>query len=292
MKIKFLTLAVLGLYASVAKAQTYGTWKGSKDAVSWNYDLGTGTGSGKKFNGGSEVKSSESTKDKPGFLPFPPVGTSKVTIAASSGAGFSVNKSTINFGASNSDAPNKFSVVDIPQSAPVGSLFFTLSFNDGVKGTAVLAFGNSQTSIFKNAAAYNNRKQEGLFGAIRFMVGSTYTNPEHRTTNGSSYIHKPYDTDIFDKSGDLKVEIYSNNSKDEQSFTRKGNVYALPAQTFRIFVNDKALKLNGSENLAATGELDPNMAIDAFMLTGSNSAENTLSFSISNIKAGTLSQTN
>lgn len=290
MKIKFLALAILGLYVSSAKAQTYGTWKSSKDAISWTYDLASGTGSGKKFNASGEAKSSESSKDKPGFLAYPPVGTARVFTASSAGAGFSLSKTVLNFGASNSDAPNKFSVIDIPQSSPVGSLFFTLSFNDGIKGTAVLAFGNSQTSIFKNAAAYNNRKQEGLFGAIRFMVGSTYTNPEHRAVSGSSYMHKPYDADIFDKSGDLKVEIYSNNSKDEQSFTRKGNVYALPAQTFRIFVNDKALKLNGSENLAATGELDPNMAIDALMLTGSNSAENTLSFSISNIKAGTLSQ--
>lgn len=290
MKIKFLTLAILSLAVTAAKAQTYGTWKGSKEAVSWNYDLGTGTGSGKKFNAGSEAKTSEASKDKPGFLPFPAVGTARVVVAQSAGAGFSVNKSVINFGASNAEAPNKFSVTDIPQSSPVGSLFFTLSFNDGTKGTAVLAFGNSQTSLFKNATAYNNRKQEGIFGAIRFMVGSTFTNPEHRSANGSSYMHKPYDTDIFDKSGDLKVEIYSNNSKDEQSFTRKGNVYTIAPQTFKIFVNDKVLKLNGSENLPATGELDANMAIDAFMLSGSSSAENTLSFSISNIKAGTLSQ--
>ena len=290
MKTKFLSLVILGFAVTVAKAQTYGTWKGSKEAVSWNYDLGTGTGSGKKFNAGSEVKIAEASKEKPGFLPFPPTGTARVVVAPSAGAGFSVNKSVINFGASNAEAPNKFSITDIPQSSPVGSLFFTLSFNDGTKGTAVLAFGNSQTSLFNNAAAYNNRKQEGIFGAIRFIVGSTFTNPEHRTASGSSYVHKPYDTDIFDKSGDLKVEIYSNNSKEEQSFTRKGNVYNIPAQTFKIFVNDKALKLNGSENLPATGELDQNMAIDAFMLSGSNSTENTLNFSISNIKAGTLTR--
>ncbi|SOD12479.1 hypothetical protein [Pedobacter xixiisoli] len=288
MKTKFLTLAVLGLAITAAKAQTYGTWKGSKEATSWTYDLNTGTGSGKKFNSGSEVKTSESSKEKPGFLPYPAVGTARIVVAPSSGSGFSLNKSVINFGASNGEAPTKFSVTDIPQSAPVGSLFFTLSFNDGVKGTAVLAFGNSQTSIFKNAAAYNNRKQEGLFGAIRFIVGSTFTNPEHRTASGSSYVHKAYDADIFDKSGNLNIEIYSNNSKEEQSFTRKGNIYTLPAQTFKIFVGDKTLKFNGSENLPATGELDPNMAIDAFMLSGASSAENTLSFSISNIKAGTL----
>lgn len=290
MKTKFLTLAILGLAITTAKAQTYGTWKGSKEATSWNYDLGTGTGSGKKFNSGSEVKTSESSKDKPGFLPFPSTGTARVVVAPSSGSGFSLNKSVINFGASNGEAPNKFSLTDIPQLAPVGSLFFTLSFNDGTKGTAVLAFGNSQTSLFKNATGYNNRKQEGVFGAIRFMVGSTYTNPEHRTVSGSSYVHKPYDVDIFDKSGNLNVEIYSNNSKEEQSFTRKGNVYTMPAQTFKIFVNDKSLKLNGSENLPATGELDANMVIDAFMLSGASSAENTLSFSVSNIKAGTLTQ--
>lgn len=290
MKIKILALAILGLYVTSAKAQTYGTWKGSKEAISWNYDLASGTGSGKKFNAGGEAKTSESSKDKSGFLAFPPTGTATVVTAASAGAGFSLSKTVLNFGASKGEAPNKFSVVDIPQSSPVGSLYFTLSFNDGTKGTAVLAFGNSQTSLFKNATAYNNRKQEGLFGAIRFMVGSTYTNPEHRAVSGSSYMHKPYDADIFDKSGDLKVEIYSNNSKEEQSFTRKGNVYTIPAQTFKIFVNEKALKLNGSENLPATGELDPNMAIDAFMLSGSSSAENTLSFSVSNIKAGTLTQ--
>jgi hypothetical protein len=290
MRTRFLTLAILGLAVTAAKAQTYGIWKGSTEATSWTYDLGTGTGTGKKFNAGGEVKTSESNKDKPGFLPFPAAGTARVVVAPSAGAGFALNKTTINFGASNSDAPNKFSVTDIPQSSPVGSLFFTLSFNDGVKGTAVLAFGNSQTSLFKNATGYNNRKQEGIFGAIRFIVGNTYTNPEHRTLSGSSYVHKAYDTDIFDKSGNLNVEIYSNNSKEEQSFTRKGNVYTLPVQTFRIFVGDKALKLNGSENLPATGELEANMAIDAFMITGASSAENTLNFSISNIKAGTLAQ--
>ena len=290
MKTKFLTLAILGLAITTAKAQTYGTWKGSKEATSWTYDLSTGTGSGKKFNSGSEAKTSEASKDKPGFLPFPVVGTARVVVAPSAGAGFALNKAVINFGASNAEAPNKFSVSDIPQLAPVGSLFFTLSFNDGIKGTAILAFGSSQTSLFKNTAAYNNRKQEGLFGAIRFMVGSTYTNPEHRTASGSSYVHKPYDADIFDKSGNLNVEIYSNNSKEEQSFTRKGNVYTIPAQTFKIFVNDKSLKLNGSENLPATGELDANMAVDAFMLSGASSSENTLNFSVSNIKAGTLTQ--
>jgi len=290
MKIKFLTLAILGLYMSTAKAQTYGIWKGSKEAISWSYDLGKGTGSGKKFNASGESKSSESSKDKSGFLPYPPEGIAKVWVAPSAGTGFSLNKSTINFGASNSDVPNKFSVIDIPQASPVGSLFFTLSFNDGVKGTAVLAFGNSQASIFKNSSSYNNNKQEGLFGAIRFMVGNTFTNPEHRAFNGTGYVHKAYDADIFEKSGDLKVEIYSNNSQEEQSLTRKGNVYTLPAKTFRVFVNDKQLKLNSSENLPATGELEQNMAIDAFLLTGSNSAENTLNFSISNIKAGSSLQ--
>lgn len=287
MKFKIICLILFSAFVSIAKAQNYGTWKGAKEAVIWSYDLASGTGTGKKYNAAG---SSESTKDNPGFLPYPPVGVAKVIVAPEGGRGFSLNKSALTFTASKTEAPNKFSIVDIPQTAPVGSLFFTLSFNDGVKGTAVLAFGNSQAALFKNTAAYTNTKQTGVFGAVRFIVGSTFTNPEQRVANGSAYVHKPFDEDLFEKSGYLNVEIYSNNSNGEQSFTRKGNLYTLPASSFRVFVNNKAVKLNGSENLKTTGELDQNMAIDALLLTGSSSAEQTLELSISNIKAGSLPQ--
>lgn len=290
MKLRYLLTAFLGLCILGSQAQTKGVWNGSGDVVSWIYDLGSGTGSGKRFSPSREAKESISSQDNKGFLPYPSSGSARVDLAPSAGGGFQLNRNVLNLKASNGDIPNKFAVYNIQEASAVSALSFTLSFNDSHKGTVIFALGNSSSRLFTSPESYSNTNQDGLFGAIRFLVGNNYTNPEHRHHNGSAYVHKAFDKDLFNKSGKLEVEIYCNSSSAEQSYTRGSKSYFVAAKSYHIFVNDVPLTISGAADLPVTGELSTDSKVDAFLFTGSNSAENTLDISVSNIKLTALAQ--
>lgn len=263
-------------------------WTGTYLAWNWEYNLGSGTGTGTILNPTSSAQVSESKKDAPGFLPYPTIGTARALVAANAGAGFNLNNSILTLGASNGTVPNKFSLYDIAGSSTLVNVSFKLSFNNSTQGTAILAIGGSDGNLFKNNDAYSNNKQNGLFTAIRFLVGTNSTNAQYRYADGSSYFHRSHDVDLFSRSGDLNFEIYCNNTSNSRVYNRNGVSHTLPASSLHLYVNNIQVKYSGSADIASSGELFPYMPIDAFMVSGASSAGNTLNFSVSNIKIKSL----
>src|SRR5690606_14207228 len=103
MKLKFLATALVSVCILGANAQTKGTWSGSGNTVSWAYDLGAGTGSGKRFAPSREAKESVSSQDSKGFLPYPSSGSGRVDVAPSAGGGLKLNRNVLNLKASRGD---------------------------------------------------------------------------------------------------------------------------------------------------------------------------------------------
>ena len=263
-------------------------WTGNYLPWNWEYNLGSGTGNGTTLTATSSVQVSESKVGTPGFLPYPAIGTARALVAANAGAGFNLNNSVLTIGASNGIAPNKFSLYDIAGSSTLVNLSFKLSFNTSVNGTAILAIGGGDGNLFKANDVYSNSKQDGVFTAIRFLVGNNSSNAQYRYLDGTSYVHRSHDVDLFPRTNDLNIEVYCNNTGNPRVYKKDGVDYTLPAASFHMYVNGTAVKYSGSQNIASTGELLPYMPIDAFMLSGASSTGNTLNFSVSNIKIKSL----
>ncbi|SFW36985.1 Cellulase (glycosyl hydrolase family 5) [Sinomicrobium oceani] len=263
-----------------------------KDEALWDYDLGSGTGSGTAYPPSGTVQTSSSTEEDPGFLPYPPTGTAQVSTAAAAGAGFDRSGTTLNLGASNGNVPNKLAFSKITEGSEATSLYFTVNFNSSTQGTAVFALGNSSADIFTNTAAYTNAEQEGLFGAIRFFVGNCCTNPEYRYEDAGSYFHREGDTDLFSRTVPLEVEIHCNNTASSKTYYRGISSYTIAPNSYHVVVNDQFVTYSGSPDLVSTGELENEGRIDAVLFTGSDSAGNTLDYSLSNIRLERIAQNN
>ncbi|MGS2741585.1 glycoside hydrolase family 5 protein [Sinomicrobium sp. M5D2P17] len=261
-----------------------------KDEAIWDYDLGSGTGSGTSYPPSGVTKTSASSEEDPGFLSYPPTGTAQVSTAASAGVGFTLSGSTLNLGAGNNATPNKFSLYKIAEGSAATSLYFTVDFNSSTQGTAVFALGNSSADIFTGTEAYTNFEQEGLFGAIRFFVGNCCTNAEYRYETGGSYFHRAADTDHFSRTTAMDVEIHCNNTASTKTYQRGTASYDIAPNSYHVVVNDQFVTHSGSPDLVSTGELDNEGRIDAVLFTGSDSAGNTLNYTLSDIRVERIAQ--
>lgn len=260
-------------------------WSGNYPRCLYNFN--TGAESAAELNPTSLLVVSESKKDSPGFLPLPASGAARVMIGAGAGAGFVLNNSMLQFGASNNNLPNKFSLYDV-ESSSLTCISFKIAFNNCSQGTAVLAIGNSLADIFKNSSAYSNNKQEGLFSAIHFTIDDNSINPQHRIYTGFGYSHRAYDTNLFTKSEFINVEMYCNNTTKPVTYIKNHTTYTLPAGNLHVFINDVRLTTYNSANLSSSREASSYLPINAFMLSGYDSTSNTLFISISDLKFQSL----
>lgn len=289
LKLKML-IAFIAIGLNSASAQVYGVWNGAKEATFWNYDLSSGEGS---YDASSIERFSVSGVNGKGFLPAPPTGSSRLFVPAATGGGFSIDNSELKISATSSGSPVKFSAYNIENATPITSLFFDINFNDteAKNGVIILGIGkNMQGQVFNNTnQILNGTASKGLFGGLRFeFYGGSDVQAYYRTanyTNGNFDDHKT----IFKRSsGKQHVEIYCNNSATTQIYKRGNKKFKISPRTMNVFVDGMAITANGSVDIPATGELASDQAIDAFVFNASNSVNNLLNFSLSNIKIGGL----
>lgn len=282
-------IAVLGM--SHANAQTYGIWTGTKDKTYWEYDF---KGAEKKFSTSISSQASITAKGSTGFLPEAIGATVRVSQANSGGGDIEIGNSKLTVTASSANLPVKFSAYGITKATPVSSLFFDISFNSttATNGIIVLGIGNSASNpVYTNYSQLTGSAQAGLFTGLHFVVGENIVTPRYRFLNTKTgvYSYSALQPEVLRKSGTFSVEIYSNNSANEQEYTRGDVVSKLPSKTFNIYINGIALKSAGNANIQATDEGALGSNLDAIIINGSNNStptENSLSYSISNLKMG------
>lgn len=290
MKYALVVLAAL-LVFNKANAQTYGVWKDGKKAVVWEYDL---KGAKAKFSSVVSTQASISNKEKEGYLAVPKDGTVRLSLANSGQGDFEIEDSKLKITSSSGNFPVKFSAYNIPVATAVTSLFFDISFkaNTATNGLVILGFGNSSTPLYNNYYQLTGAEQVGLFGAINFTVGENFVTPRYRFLNTGTNMYgysALAPSNLLKKEGTHQVELYCNNSADEQEYKRGEELVKLPSRTYHLYINGIALKSAGSNNLPATQESKLGDKIDAFMINSSNNtlpSENSNTYTISNIKLG------
>ena len=302
MKKLFSTILVL-IIVCATEANAQGTWTG-QSASDFTYDFGAGTGLGTTYNGAATAKSSVSSSEAPGFLPYPSSGFSRVyTGAAASTGGFTINSSpaSITLTASNStSAPNKFSVYNVADLSAVTSSFFTVSFGNtnATTGALTYAFGNSASgtegnNIFNNGSVLQGGANAGIFNYLRWDMTNTTITFSYRATDGAAVTINS--TSFSKTGGPYNVEVYANNHTSPQEYTRSSVNYTLPSGTFNIWVN--GARVTGAASLVnfpRTGELTLGSPLNSFLLQGLRSTTGTLApvtvgnFNIKYIPASTL----
>jgi len=288
-------IAVIGF--SSAHAQTYGIWKGAGNKAFWEYDFKS---TAKKYSTSVSAQASTSTKEYPGFLPAPPAGTVRVSEATSGGGDLELADNKLTITASSGNLPVKFSAYAIPKASPVTSLFFDITFNGttATNGLIILGIGNSTGNpVYSNLQQLTGAAQTGLFTSLNFVVGEHIVTPRYRFLNSKTgtYSYSALQPEVLKKTGTFSIEIYCNNSADEQEYTRGEVVFKLPSKMFNIYINGIALKSAGSANIPATDEGTLGSNLDAFVLNGSNNTtptENALNYSVGNFKIGGLTSKN
>lgn len=289
-KYAFLSLLVL-FGANNVKAQTEGVWKGAKKSSIWEYGF---MGTKEKFSTVTKRQESTSDKNNDGYLPKPQSGAVKVVNASSGGGDFELNDNKLQITSSSSNFPVKFSAYDIPKATAVTSLFFDISLNENkaTNGLIILGFGNSSTPVYKNTFQLTGAAQPGLFGAITLTIGENFATPRYRYYRAESdnYGYSALGpANLLVKAGTHKIEIYCNNSEQEQEYAKGSDVQKLPSRTYHVYVNGQLLKSAGSPNIPASNESKAGDIIDAFIMNGSNSTlptENANTYTISNVRLG------
>lgn len=291
-KMKFLATALAAvLFFNSANAQTYGVWKGAKKAVAWEYNL---KGTKAKFSTVVSTQASISNNEKEGYLTVPSGGTVRLSLANSGQGDFEVEDGKLKIISSSGNFPVKFSAYNIPDATAVTSLFFDISFNSNTatNGLVILGFGSSSTPVYNNYFQLTGAEQPGLFGAVTLTMGENFASPRYRYPNATTNMFG-YSAlapgNLLKKEGTHKVELYCNNSADEQEYKRGEEVVKLPSRTYHLYINGTVLKTAGSSNLPATQENKVGDKIDAFVINVSNNnlpTENANNFTISNIKLG------
>jgi hypothetical protein len=289
-KISVTTLAAL-FFFTTANAQIYGVWKGAKKAIAWEYNL---KGTKAKFSTAVSTQASISNKEREGYLTGPSGGTVRLSLANSGQGDFEVEDGKLKITSSSGNFPVKFSAYNIPDASAVASLFFDISFNanTAANGLVILGFGTSSTPVYNNYFQLTGAEQPGLFGAVTLTLGENYASPRYRYPNANTNMYgysalSP--ANLLKKEGTHKVELYCNNSADEQEYKRGEETVKLPSRNYHLYINGVTLKTAGSMNLPATQENKVGDKIDAFIINGSNNSlpsENTNNYTISNIKVG------
>ncbi|MDQ8003565.1 MAG: T9SS type A sorting domain-containing protein [Pedobacter sp.] len=312
MKLKLLLSTGLLLVGThLAKAQaTYGTWVGASQATSFDYNVAAGT-LGANYASEALAKTSLSTTSSVGFLVAPSSGTAKVHTAASAGPGFTIDGSKLTFSASNlAGNANKFAIYGLENTSAVTSIFFRLNFNNAdtqpvanasERTQITIAFGKSSAdNIFENNSQMWDQVLTGIFGGFRFQIGGLPNGGvrHYRTNVGSPYGYTGADAPsnsntIFNKTSDLDVEIYCNNTATDKQYSRLGGApITLPGRTYNVYVNGVLLIVqitapNQISNIPASAEIAADTKIDAMFISGYNLKSGSVgNISISNIKFG------
>ncbi len=275
--------STITLVKSGTPTTTPGIWESASTA--WDYNLGTGTGtSGTAWTSGVSLSSSSS----PGFLPYPPLGTARVS--SSSGAPrFDLqgtgSSTSLKMTASSAGTIGKFSAYQTGESA-VSSIFFKIDFNTlPTNGYWTFAIGNQSTgsTFFNNGSGIQATGLAGeLFTALRWAIGTgDNMTLAYRKITDSTVNYQTLDNTTFEKGGAYNMEVYGNNSLFPQNYIRSGITYTVNAGYYHLWANGIQL------SVLPAADLERGKDINAFLFTGNQStlpSANAATATVSNIK--------
>jgi|GEM_PF-954893 len=275
--------STITLVKSGTPTTTPGIWESTN--TEWNYNLGTGTGtSGTAWTSGVSLSSSSS----PGFLPYPPLGTARVSSSSGTprfdlqGTGSST---ALKIAASSAGTIGKFSAYQTGESA-ISSIFFKIDFNTlPANGYWTFAIGNHSggSTFFNNSSGVQATGLAGeLFTALRWEIGSgnnmTFS---YRKITGSTVNFHTLDNTPFEKGGSYNMEVYGNNSFLPENYIREGITYIVNPGYFHLWVNGVQLAV------LPAADLESGEDINAFLFTGNHStlpSANAATATLSNVK--------
>ncbi|WP_026063134.1 DUF4955 domain-containing protein [Pedobacter arcticus] len=291
------------------KTSGYGIWSAQQNT--YDYNLGSNTGTGGNFTTGS----SETSFGPPavaGFLPTPPSGISKVQVngTGTGGNGFSVNNPTnpetasVTITANSTSAQNKLSAYNIDNSTEIASAFFTISFNAvATNGTFVWALGNKNaaSSLFTSSSAIYLANQE-LFTAFEWVIGANSIDFNFReAANGTAPTNRLVSNTAFSRGGSQAVEVYANNALVAKTYVRNETTYTVASGKFHVWVNGNQLSYNSSvdfskslNTVTSSSELANELPLNAYVFQANNSTQpnnNAATATISKIKVNYNSST-
>src|SRR5690606_24753118 len=185
-----------------------------------------------------------SSNSSPGFLPYPPLGTARVS--SSSGAPrFDLqgtgSSTSLKMTASSAGTIGKFSAYQTGESA-VSSIFFKIDFNTlPTNGYWTFAIGNQSTgsTFFNNGSGIQATGLAGeLFTALRWAMGTgDNMTLAYRKITDSTVNYQTLDNTTFEKGGTYNMEVYGNNSFFPQNYIRAGITYTVNAGYYHLWAN-------------------------------------------------------
>lgn len=238
--------------------------------ITWRYDMNTGTGNlGNVLNGTTTDVASISTKGSPGFLPYPAYGYGKVFLPANSGAAFELQNTSgttkLKVKAAQTGAPGKLSWYNIGEATAVTALTFNLKLDAALtNGQIIIPFGNgaNNSNTFNNSSQLTSVNTTGVFGAVRLdFYGGSFATLSYRN---STYGYTSINNNVFNKTGDYKIELYCNNDSINRQYIKSNTMYTLPAQKFNMWVNGVLMQAASLSDFPATGELAAYAVINSF----------------------------
>lgn len=241
--------------------------------ITWRFDLSAPSSA--TYSDSTAVKSSISIKGTPGFLPAPPYGYGRVFLPANCGGYYELQPGTnppgLKTAASATNTPAKFSWYNIDEAKTVASLTFNLQLNAALtNGQLIIPFGYSTTasSTFNNTNQLTSVNTPGVFGTIRLdFYGGNFATLSYRN---ATYGYTTINNTVFNKTGSYKIELYCNNNSSGRNYLKNGSTYALPQQTYHLWVNDVLIQgAAGLTNFPATGELLALSTINSFSFNAS-----------------------
>ncbi|WP_017258860.1 hypothetical protein [Pedobacter arcticus] len=294
---KLQPLLLLIFIGKFAFAQTQGVW--TKPVTTWKYDLGANTGTGvlnsgigytTETTGGNRVSTASSNQ---GFLPYPPSGSAMLSNIATPPVGTGewslenyLSSASIKFISSRAGRVAKFSLYNIGNASPVSSFFYKISFADANVDVMDWRFGigltNGRVNQLNNTTAGipgNTSKTSfpNFFATLRWAAKGSeipfsycYRGVEADGESEGNTYERKLNGATFSKGGTYNMEFYCNNSSGDQHYLRNKVDYAVPANSFHIWVNSVQLTANGSPNIGSY-QLVPNLKLDAFVFQGSTS---------------------
>ena len=254
----------------------YGVWDAGENT--WFYDLSTPTESGSAVFSSATPLASVSSSSAYGFLPYPPAPSiARVSLGSQGNGSFERIDTGFNKKikiVANSASLNKLSAYNIGGSS-VTSMFFTLTFGGtGTNGNWILGIGNNPTtSLFTNSSNLSSStSSNGIFGALRFDLGSSAISFKYRKKDASNVISfVEVNQTTFVREAENFVEFYANNSDTLKSYTRINQPYIVSAGCYHLWVNNVRISLPVvNYNIPAT-ELALNEPVNAFFITSTGS---------------------
>lgn len=251
---KYLLLAsLLFLIGSV-----YAQWPVNKN---YSYDFGIKSGIYNTL-GGNSISDATNT----GFLPAPASGAARISIHPNAVNGSFVLGGNYTLKITQPlERPIKFSNYGLESATDVVYAKCKMSFSANSASTSAgsytWAFGNSNmvaasNSLFKNTGNTLFRSTSEIFSALRWTLSGTNTITfayRYGSDASATTTYKVINGATFVQGNTYEIEVYCNNSGEDNFYTKSSLNYFLPNNRFDVWVDGVRLDENFSRSIEVSG---------------------------------------